>query len=581
MFRFSVTLLTLLWFGSALAAVQPELDIDGADAKLEENIRTYLNVEDRSCERNQGRQRLWFAELNTQLRNAAEALGYYRASFTPTVINNNKCWELTIDVIPGEQMKIAVLDIQLWRIADSEKLIDPEFDALLKNFPLHVGDPVNHANYEFVKSELLTLSAQRGYLNARFVKNELRIDIEKNQASITIVYEAGARAYFGDITLEIQNNFLDEDFVRRFIKFKKGDYFEAEKLIDLRRNLSNARYFNTMNVTAPTEQVVDQFIPVNIKLSPRARNNYSVGAGIATDTGVRGKLGYDRYWLNKQGHQFSSELLLSKVLSEINGVYKIPLEDPSDDIFNIKAGFQTQNTDTEEHQTYSLGVDWTNRRHDTLLVTRSISFQRETYIVADQEERNVDLLMPGINWTWSESLSSLYPKRGHYFSLDVRGAHEDFLSDVSFFEVRPNARIIRPLLAGRILGRLTLGAISIEDVNALPASIRFYAGGDSSVRGYAYQSLGPLNDEGEIIGGKNLATASLEYDWRFVETWGVAVFTDAGNAFNEELVDVKKSVGVGVRWYTVIAPVRLDIAFPYDDPSASDYRIHLSLGVDL
>jgi translocation and assembly module TamA len=114
----------------------------------------------------------------------------------------------------------------------------------------------------------------------------------------------------------------------------------------------------------------------------------------------------------------------------------------------------------------------------------------------------------------------------------------------------------------------------------LPPSQRFFAGGDRSVRGYRYERLGPTDASGAVTGGRYLVTASVELDYLFFRNYGAAVFFDAGNAANHPWPDLKRSVGIGMRWLSPVGMLRIDIAHPLDDPD-TDYRLHLSIGTDL
>jgi len=114
----------------------------------------------------------------------------------------------------------------------------------------------------------------------------------------------------------------------------------------------------------------------------------------------------------------------------------------------------------------------------------------------------------------------------------------------------------------------------------LPVSVRFFAGGDNSVRGYGYEELGPTNDEGDVVGGRHLLTGSVEYNHPVVGRWSLAAFMDAGNAFDTfNDYEVFRGVGTGVRWRSPIGPIRVDVARPVDEPG--NFRLHISMGAVL
>ena len=132
----------------------------------------------------------------------------------------------------------------------------------------------------------------------------------------------------------------------------------------------------------------------------------------------------------------------------------------------------------------------------------------------------------------------------------------------------------------RIIFRGEVGTTWKDDFNALPPSVRFFAGGDTSVRGYEYESLGPTDTDGEVIGGSSLAVASVEYEHPIVPRWSVAAFVDSGDAFDDSSFETNTGVGVGFRWQSPLGPIRVDVAKPFDGDDRGA-RLHISLGPDL
>jgi len=144
-----------------------------------------------------------------------------------------------------------------------------------------------------------------------------------------------------------------------------------------------------------------------------------------------------------------------------------------------------------------------------------------------------------------------------------------------------SAKYIHSLGDLRLLARVESGTTWIDSVEDLPASLRYFTGGDQSIRGYGFRELGPLNDDGtEVVGGRNLTVGSVEFDYLVRSNWRVAVFADAGNAFNNpDDFDFMRSVGFGVRWLSPVGPIRIDIAHPFNSDDA--FRIHVTMGPDL
>jgi translocation and assembly module TamA len=171
---------------------------------------------------------------------------------------------------------------------------------------------------------------------------------------------------------------------------------------------------------------------------------------------------------------------------------------------------------------------------------------------------------------------------GNRISLELRGSHEMLALDTAFFQPMLTAKLIQRITPrGRVILRSEVAGTVIDDFNELPPILRYYAGGDNSVRGYAYQDLSPVNASGERIGGKQKLVGSLEYDFRFKQRWSAAVFFDTGNAFNQwSKTNLKDGTGFGLRWHSPVGPLRFDIAWPISEPDP-DPRIHVVFGPEL
>jgi translocation and assembly module TamA len=189
--------------------------------------------------------------------------------------------------------------------------------------------------------------------------------------------------------------------------------------------------------------------------------------------------------------------------------------------------------------------------------------------------------MPGVDWTRIRADNAIRPSAGSRLSLEVRGATDSVFSDTSFVQAIARGRWIRSLGNGsRFLLRAEIGVTAKSEFDELPASVRFFAGGDNSVRGYDFDALGPVDENGQVVGGSSLATGSIEFEQPLRDRWSLAFFVDAGNAFEGSDLDAKTGAGLGGRWQSPLGPIRIDLAHPFDDDTTS-WRLHISLGPDL
>jgi translocation and assembly module TamA len=211
----------------------------------------------------------------------------------------------------------------------------------------------------------------------------------------------------------------------------------------------------------------------------------------------------------------------------------------------------------------------------------SLDLKRERSEIAGERQDAV-LVIPGVTWSRVYAEDDAHALGDYRLGVDLHGGSTALGSDVSFVQLRLDGKLIvaAPWRGGRLLGRLELGTTWTDDFGALPVSERFFAGGDQSIRGYAWKSLGPVGSSGKVVGGRNLAVGSLEYEHYFTDKWGVALFQDIGYAFDAASDPFYRGRGIGLRWRSPIGTVRLDVA-QAQDGSREPWRLHFVVGPDL
>ncbi|MDZ7750708.1 MAG: autotransporter assembly complex family protein [Gammaproteobacteria bacterium] len=556
------------------ARAETRIEVTGGDGVLKDNLRLHLRLAEASCETRPGHLRRLYAAVEEDIRPALHALGYYEAEIRKELDTGGDCWLATVTVDPGPPVRVRTVTVDL----DGDARDDPAFEDLLADLPLKEGDQLHHGRYEAIKAGLRSLALERGYFDARLTRSTLRIHKAEQAADILIDFAAGTRYRFGELRLGEQP--LEEGFVRRLGAYDPDAPYEVSALVSLDRNLSNSGYFKGVEVRPLRDQATGERIPVEVNFTRESRHAWRAGVGFATDSGPRVSAGYENRYINRRGHRFSTDVRLSPVISTLSAEYRIPGKDPHKQNYRFTGAFEHDNTDSFTSDSVNLGF-FDSRRVGPWNHSRFIKVLSERSDIGN-EDVSSNFVLPGIGWNRTEADDPLRTRRGYRLGLELQGTHEALLSSTSLFQVKANAKgIYRFADWGRVTGRVDLGTTLTPKFADLPASLRFFAGGDNSVRGYAFQSLGPRDSDGEVVGGKHLITASIEYEhplWN--EDWWGAAFVDAGNAFDTDDIRVKQGYGGGLRWYSPVGRIRLDIAFP-DDTSEDEWRIHFGLGVDL
>lgn len=567
-------LVALAVTGPAWAAdKKPSLRIESDQPALTQNLEVSLDLRNESCESSSARQRLVERNLRRSAHQAAQAVGFYQAQFSISFTETKDCWQALMVVKAGQPVIVTELHVQIEGAAQS----DPEFIQLLKNSPLKEGQILRHDHYQSLRDSLLRLASQRGYFDHQLSEHRLEVEPDIYSAKVFLTLNSGPRYRFGEFTLD--QDVLYPERALRYLRFSPGDDWDTDLLLESQQALLGSRYFTTARMERGNADPETLQVPATLYLSTRPRRAWMTGVGASTDTGPRVRLGYEDRYLNRQGHRWQVDSELSPMIRSTSGRYEIPLRDPTRDRLVFSTGYRLEETDSSESEKIRLGASLISGISNGWMLTRSIDYERENFTVAAQTE-TTELVMPGVQVQKSRGDNPIYPRRGWKLGLSLRGTHPSISSTESFLQSRLWAKAILPIGPSRLLARFDVAQTAVTDVTTLPATVRFFAGGDTSVRGFAYQSLGPKDAAGEVIGGRHLAVGGLELDFALSKRWHPAVFVDAGNAFNDpDELDIRYSAGAGIRWRSPLGPIRVDLARPVDVDRP--WRLHLSMGPDL
>ena len=565
----------LLVFGAnTVTADQLTLDIQGVNSELTNNIKAFLSITtllDQTIT-NESRLRFLHRRAEDEIRLALEPFGFYNPKIsTDLTLQDNGDWLALYVVDAGPQVQLNEVSIQVLGAGKS----DPVFIEMLENTSIRVGEPLSHQAYSRLKNRMQSAAAERGYYHARFERARIYIDREANTAKIDLAYKTGERTKVGDI--RFQESPISENLLSRYPRFSEGDYLDVTRLIDLQSALIDSGYFATVEVLPLIAELQDGEIPIQVSLTPRKRTLYRAGLGYGTDTGARIQLGMDRRYVNSRGHGFNANLRLSEIRNEIVGGYMIPGRDPRTDQYGFRGRFVEENSDTIDSQSYSVGGIWQKQLGDWQRII-TLDLEQEDFTF-DQNKQTTLLLIPRVQFNKRIVDDRLNTRKGHSLNVGIAGASDSIVSDISLLQLTVSGKRVDSISENwRLLTRFDTGAVFTDSFTSVPASLRFYAGGDNSVRGYDYNKLGPLSAKGNVIGGQYLVVGSVEADYMFKPNWRLATFVDVGNAFDDFSDPIKTSAGVGIRWQSPVGPIRFDLAKPIED---SGFRIHFTLGPDL
>lgn len=504
---------------------------------------------------------------------ALQPFGHYRPTIQSELRTDGPRWTARYRIDPGPAIRITRIELRV-RGAGSE---DARLRETAVRFPLKTGDVLRHALYESGKRALATQAANTGYLDATFETSQISIDLEAYTAEIVLHFDTGARFSFGPVSFN--QNVLNPAVLEGFVTFRRGDPFNVTRLLEFQAALSGSPYFSRVEVQPRRDHAVGLEVPIEVDLVPRKPQRYELGIGYGTDTGPRGTVEVEQRRLNRRGHRARAETRISSIEQSIAARYMIPSRYPRTEVLSFYAGFAHLAPTSSASDKIIVGTSL-GRSPGRWQETYSLAFERESFRVGPDTAVSM-LLIPSVSWSRTDADELIFARRGYRLRVEIQGSHDALLSSATFFLIKTHAKVIRSLGGRtRLIGRADLGVNLTSEFRELPPTIRFFAGGDQSVRGYAYRSLGPMDDQGLMIGGRRLAVLSAELEQRFHERWGIALFFDTGDAVDSFSFSLNHGAGLGLRWLSPIGLVRADAALALSR-SGTPIRFHVTIGPDL
>lgn len=569
------------WSATAWADERLRIEIEGIEDDLRRNVLATLSLEEAREEGDLTADQIRRLESRSEeeIAEALQPFGYYRPEIESTLRREGDTWVARYEVDPGPPLQVTSVGVSV----EGAGAETPGFRQAVRDFPLSQGERLYHPAYESGKQAFLDEASENGYLDAAFEVSEIRIDREAYTADIALRFDTGPRYQFGPVTFN--QDFLEPDLLRGYVTFEPGEPFDLDELLRMQTALSDSPYFQRVEVVPRRDLAEGVAVPVEVNLTPAKRQRWNTGVGYGTDTGARGTVALELRRINREGHRGYTEIRAAERENAFEARYEIPGAYPRTDLLTFSLGYSDLRLDTTESETYLIGAALTRTRGEWREAF-ALRFQQEDYKVG-VDEGTAELLIPQATWTRVRADDRISTSRGYRMEFVVRAADEAALSNASFFQTSAEGKLIRSFADRfRLVSRLRIGHTETQDFRELPATIRFFAGGDQSVRGWGYQELGPRDLAGNVIGGRELLAGSLELEyrflekWRFLEQWGIAVFYDAGNALRSFSDPLERGAGVGFRWVTPIGPLRADAAWALTQPG-TPIRFHLTVGPDL
>jgi len=515
--------------------------------------------------------------------------GYYSPTVNVRIDNESGTPQVVVDVTPGEPVLVGGVEIVLNGFESTpESPFDKE--ALKASWPLAEGKVFRQDEWETAKRAILRAVVQTRYPRAQMTESVATVDPDTRRALLRVALDSGPEMRFGELKIEGLKRY-PESIIRNLNTIHPGDVYSEAQLQAFQAKLQDTGYFAGVEVSADLNALIAEQqdaaddkttgaappstlapLPLLVRVVENKRKNASVGIGFSTNTGGRTSLSYDD--LAVFGLRMKSALLVEQKRQKANADFFFPT---TLDGFSDSFGTAVERNDIEGEMTKSASV-YAKRAWGTPELERSISaeYLNESKTIAGADSGHAQSLPFTYSFTRRKLDNLIFPTKGYVLNATLGGALLPVLTDEKFIRATARGIMYRPLDPKNLfIFRGELGVLGSGSRVGIPTTYLFRAGGDNSVRGYAYQELG-VREGDATVGGRYMATASAEYQRWFLPTWGAAVFYDTGNAA-DSLSDLhpKSGYGVGARYKSPVGPINVDIAYGHAVKKA---RLHISLG---
>lgn len=570
--RFNLLLLlAVLWVPPARALT---VEIDAPDAL---KVLLTQHLEAARAARLGERFDAWeIARLQRQSEQTAEELLATEGYFSPRILSAAEWvdgdWRMRYEVVPGARTTVRTLTVQFEGDARAG-------DAALRGrveraAPLQPGMPFRQADWQAAKLAVLRPLLGDRYPAARLAASEARIDPATQSADLRLVIDSGPAFFYGAPEVKGAARY-PVSIVHHLNPARQGLPYRQQDLLDYQAALETSGYYAQATVRVDPDPARAAAVPVEIEVVERPAKAFSVGAGVSTDTGARVQAG----WQHRNLAGRALRLKLDARLETARQTGAAALAWPRNaNGYENSLGAQLRHEDIEGQETRAWLLAARRSRVDgPIEATLSLQFQNETVEIGSAAGARNQALTANYAWTRRSAGRAFYPRRGHVLTLQGGGAAEALLSDTSFLRLYARHTQYFPVGEnGRLILRGEWGSVLAKTRDGIPTDFLFRAGGDNSVRGYAYQSLG-RSLTGGVASVRHLATGSVEYNHFFGGDWGAAVFVDAGDAADTPgALSPVFGVGVGARYRSPVGPINLDLAY---GEATDEFRLHFSLGV--
>ncbi len=513
-------------------------------------------------------------------RKVLQSRGHYAADIRVSIDDTATTLRVVFHVDPGPLYRVSQADI---RVAGPGASIAGRLPSL-ESLGVPVGAPAESRPILDAGEALLEEMARRGYPLARIQERRVVVDHRTREVRVSYAFASGPLCRFGPTTVEGLST-VDESVVRRKIPWREGQVFNRDLVATARNRLIGLELFSLVRIEHSDEPETDGRLPMTVDVVERKHRTVRAGLSYRTDEGAGIRTSWENRNLFGRGDRLAFQGEVSGIYLALDGSFRKREFLREDQSLLLSGRLAEEDTDAFTSRNITAGAVAERELGAGMRFSTGLALRISDVDDVASQDKFVFLSVPS-RFTRDTVDNPLDATRGGrlQFSVapfaDILDQESHFLkvygSYSHFLQLRETPRAVFAL-------RAAVGTLWGAGRNSVPADLRYYAGGGGSIRGYAFQSVGPLSDT-DPLGGRSLLELSTELRMNVTETLGFAVFLDGGGAFESAYPDLEESVrwgtGVGLRYFTPIGPFRIDVAFPLNrrDDVDDSFQVYVSLG---
>ncbi|MDO4878170.1 MAG: autotransporter assembly complex family protein [Neisseria sp.] len=562
--------------GSEEEKLQYPVTIEAQPDEIREMLEEHLPLITQQAEEKLDDEQMSFLaeEAPQQVLMMLKTKGYFNAK--ATVVRQGAGYAVKVD--SGVPTKIDKVGVNIGGDILNDDDLGGYYRDAMANWALPVGSTFTQDDWGSSKTAVLTAVRRKKYPLASFAKTQATINPDQHTADVSVAVDSGSPVYFGEFEIS-GNKRYPESVVRGLAQFDTGSPYDLDKLLDYQQALEQDSHYSGASVQADFERIRDGRVPVKVNVSETKRQKLEMGLRFDSEYGAGGRLAYDYYDLFGKGYIGSAVADLDRY----ERIVAVGISQPRKSDGHYWTSNLSYNHSTAqklEKDAWSSGL-WYVRDRNGIEARLGVEFIGEK---ARIPESGLDLgrshaTMLTVSWKRQNIQTLMRPENGYYLDgkfgttlgkLLSSSSMQRFYGRAGYFFTPEDKKIGTFVLRGQV------GYVYTNNEGQVPSSLRFRTGGSTSVRGYEQDSIGLPGPSDSVLPERAMFSASMEYQYPISKSFSAAVFHDVGDtARNFSQMNVKHGTGVGVRWFSPIAPFSFDIAYGHQDKKI---RWHISLG---